>query len=145
MDGLRMLAALSFMALAAGCATPPASTAMDTAAKRFETEPGTGAIYVLRGSDAAFAAAVEVKLDGMPLVWLGRRDYVRIDAPPGRRRITCGEADTLHLVDLAAGQMVFVEAILQTGWMTPRCNLILLDELNGRERVTQGTRVMARG
>ncbi|TXL70132.1 hypothetical protein FHP25_36020 [Vineibacter terrae] len=136
---------LASIVLAACAPTAPATTAMDVDAKRFETAPGTGAVYVLRGSDSAFLTGLELKLDGAPLAWLGRRDYVRIDSPPGRRRITCGEGDTLYLADVAAGQTLFVEAIIQVGWMTPRCSLVPLDDLNGRERVMMGTRVATPG
>ena len=128
-------------ALAACTSDPAATTARDTA---FETNPGAGTIYVVRGRDAVFLAGAPVRLDGQPVASLRRLDYVKLDVPPGQHRITCGDADTSHVVDIEPGRLAFVEALLHVGWMAPDCSLLLLDDHNGRQRVMEGDRVAPR-
>jgi hypothetical protein len=138
----KALLVLGLGAVLAACTSDlPATTALDTEAKKFEPNPGAGAIYVVRGRDAVFLAGVPVKLDGQPIASLRRDDYVRVDVPPGEHRITCGDADTTQVVQIEPAQAAFIEALLHVDWLAPRCALRSLDDLNGRERVMTGKRV----
>ncbi|HEX2891399.1 hypothetical protein [Vineibacter terrae] len=132
---------LGLGAVLAAC-TPdhPATTALDADAKRFEPNPGAGAIYIVRARDAVFLAGVPVQLDGQPVASLRRDDYARVDVPPGQHRISCGDTNTTQVVQVAPSQVAFVEAKLQVGLLAPSCALQPMDDVSGRERVMSGKR-----
>lgn len=130
-------------ALSACTPDAPATSAGDAEAKRFETQPGMAAVYVVRASDM-FVLGAAVSINGQAPVMVGRRDYLRVDVPPGPSRIVCGEGDTTHVLNLAAGQTAFIEAAVTAGFVTGRCVLIPRDDANGRELVMSGRRLAPR-
>lgn len=138
----KLVIMLGIAAALAACASEP--PAPGPVSERFEANPGAGAIYILRARDPVFLAGVPVKLDGQPVASLRRDDYVRVDVPPGQHRIVCGDADTAHVVDMGPGRTAFVETQLRVGWLAPSCTLMSVDDLNGRQRVMAGKRVVPR-
>jgi hypothetical protein len=128
------------LALAACAASPPPT---DANSRLLPPDGGAAAIYITRGLDPVVLAGAPVRLDGQQVASLRRHDYVRLDVPPGQHRVGCGDSDTAHVVDVAPGRAAFVEALLRVGWMGPLCSLLPLDDVNGRQRVLDGTPVRA--
>lgn len=134
----RSLIALFFAAaalLAAGCAsTPQATREHDAQAKRFETHPGTAAVYVYRSGRDRLADASVLYLDGRIIGDTLPGAYFRIDAQPGRRVLHGAGADLGRIpFDARPGRLYFIETHVVEGQSQFRT----VPEEIGRERVAK--------
>ncbi len=77
-----------------------------------------------------------VEIDGAPFGQNASYTYLHAELPPGRHSITvrAENTDTLEF-DAEAGKNYFVQQQVKLGWITPRTELHLVPESDGREGV----------
>jgi len=130
--------------LLAGCAGgPPAPPQADQEAKRFDAPPpGKGALYVYRPGFMGLAQAIDVTTVGTT-VRLGSRTYVRLEAPPGPVEVDCkvGEKNGTGQLQIADGQIRYVEVSMTIGWWTPGCEVAEVPPDEGRAAVLLARRI----
>jgi hypothetical protein len=104
---------------------------MDAEAKRFGTNPGMGALYVVRGSDESIGYGLYLGLDARAIATLSQNTYTRLDLTPGPHMLTCMGGGAPLVVEIVAGQPAFIEAAS----VRSRCLMMPLDQTTGRARV----------
>ena len=112
MRNVRVVAAAitTMLALLAGCAaTPEASLSSDADAKRFDSAPNAGIVYIYRPIGAGH---------GVSTIWVNGRlvgetlpqTFFRVPVRPGRTRISASAGDTGRLeIDTQVDGVYFVE------------------------------------
>ena len=114
--------------LLAGCATVPmAGTGADAEGKRFDPPPpGRSVLYVYRGSMLGTESIFNIADNQQPVGALADRTWIRIDVAPGPHVIACSIQSYAPLtqdpaqaatVNLAPGEMRFVEAVISNYWI----------------------------
>jgi hypothetical protein len=126
-----------------GCATVPVmEEAQNTSGKRFEPIPERGVLYVYRESPFGLAVTLPTSLDGRLIGPLGSDTWYRMEVTPGRHDIACHAGNTgTAAVDVAAGEVRFVEVAIQMGFMQPRCRVFVPTDEVGRKSVLGGKRL----
>ncbi|TXL77685.1 hypothetical protein FHP25_09695 [Vineibacter terrae] len=123
---------LSCAAILGACTpNPPVTTVTDADAKRFGTNPGMGALYVVRTNDEMSAYGLDLGLDTRSIATLGQNTYTRVDLASGPHTLTCRGARAPLVVQIMSGQPTFIDAALMQG----RCVMAPLDQASGRARV----------
>ena len=119
----QLLLALLLAACASGQATPQQS---DEDAKRFSPPaPEKGALYLYRPGYLVFPKAVDVAIVGGASGQLGPNNYIRLEGPPGQVEIDCkvGDKTGAAQVQIANGQIRYVEVSMVVGWWSPGCEV----------------------
>jgi hypothetical protein len=141
---LTALARITLIALALGaCATlPTMDEAENAAGKRFEPVLERGVLYVYRESPFGLAVVLPTSIDGRMIGSLGSDTWYRLEVTPGSHEIACHAENTGRTsVDVAAGQVRFVEVAIQFGFMQPRCRVFVPTDEVGRKSVMGGRRL----
>ncbi|MFO1087156.1 MAG: DUF2846 domain-containing protein [Reyranellaceae bacterium] len=132
--------------LLSACATAPlASVEADKQGKAFQALPQQAALYVYRESIFGAATSVSVELGQQKLGRLTADTWMRLDLDPARYSVRCTtmENSDTATVDLAAGQVRFLEVAMRVGWTWPRCAVVETDASEGRSAVLSGRRAVA--
>jgi hypothetical protein len=132
--------------LLSACASPHlASVEADKQGKAFQALPQQAALYIYRESIFGAATSVSVELGRQPLGRLTADTWMRLDLDPARYAVGCAtmENSDTAVVDLAAGQVRFLEVAMRVGWTWPRCAVVEVDGSEGRSAVLSGRRAVA--
>jgi hypothetical protein len=143
---MRHLWLVTWAVLVSACATTPlASVDADRQGKTFQALPQQAALYIYRESIFGAATSVSVELDHQPLGRLTADTWMRLDLRPARYTVRCAtmENSDAAVVDLAAGQVRFLEVAMRVGWTWPRCAVVEADASEGRSAVLSGRRAVA--
>ncbi|MBM3621099.1 MAG: DUF2846 domain-containing protein [Alphaproteobacteria bacterium] len=144
---MRVIAALTRVSLIAlalsACATlPRMDEAENAAGKRFEPVLERGVLYVYRESPFGFAVVLPTSIDGRMIGSLGSDTWYRLEVTPGSHEIACHAENTGKMsVDVAAGEVRFVEVAIQMGFIQPRCRVFVPGDAVGRKSVLGGKRL----
>lgn len=132
--------------LLAACATAPLAPAdADRKGRSFRALPQQAALYIYRESILGAATSVSVELGQQKLGRLTADTWMRLDLDPAQYTVRCTtmeNADTA-VVDLAAGQVRFLEVAMRVGWTWPRCAVVETDASEGQSAVLSGRRAVA--
>lgn len=143
---MRHLWLVAWALLLSACATAPlASVEADKQGKAFQALPQQAALYIYRESIFGAATSVSVELGRHKLGRLTADTWMRLDLDPAQYAVRCTtmeNADTA-VVDLAAGQVRFLEVAMRVGWTWPRCAVVETDASEGRSAVLSGHRTVA--
>jgi len=127
--------------------TPPnvplASEKADTAAKRFQSQPGKASIYVMQ--EYTFTGQVklfQVSLDGKDQGKLTPGTYFLFMVPPGKHEVSSKEeesrgTETIYAVE---GGIYYLEIRPKSGMKATSTNLFRIDQQRGRHLVLEGRR-----
>ena len=144
MGAFTALVRASLIALTmSACATlPRMDEAENTAGKRFEPVLERGVLYVYRESPFGFAVVLPTSIDGRMIGSLGSDTWYRLEVAPGSHEIACHAENTGRMtLDVAAGEVRFVEVAIQMGFIQPRCRVFAPSDEVGRKSVLGGKRL----
>jgi hypothetical protein len=143
-----MALAISMATLAiAGCTAPVPMAAPDAnaAGKTFEAPPpGKSALYIFREGRFNAAYLLTAHVGQRTLGQLGADTWFRIDVEPGMQSLRCttSESSEQLQLQLAPGDVRFVEIAARLGWMAPRCAIFEVSNEKGRTAVLGGQRAV---
>ena len=135
---------LSTLALAACAGGTPAPQQADQDAKRFgPPAPDKGALYIYRPGWLVLAKAVDVAIVGGATAQLGSNNYIRLEGPSGQVEVDCriGAKNGAAQVQIAEGQIRYVEVSVTMGWWTPGCEVAEVPPDKGQAAVLIAKRV----
>ena len=137
--------ALAVIVLASGCASVNMAPAeADNAAKTYAVKPGTGNIYVYRNEILGAAVTLPVELNGKPVGATGSKTFLLLPVAPGKHTLgSKGETGSTLVVDVAAGQNVFVWQEVKMGMWSAGSLLQVVDEATGKAGVAECKLVQA--
>ena len=131
--------------LLAGCITPLPPTPQDLQAKRFETLPDKGVIYVIRPLPDFSNDPVPITLGDHEQITTYPGTYYRWEVEPGVHRIDGFGADNGRIaVRAEAGQLYFVQQRVSTFFRNPQSYFALVPEPHGRAAVNRAELVGGR-
>ena len=136
----------ALVVLLSACSTAPlAPVEADKQGKAFQALPQQAALYIYRESILGAATSVSVDLGRQPLGRLTADTWIRLDLDPAQYAVRCTtmENSDTAVVDLAAGQVRFLEVAMRVGWTWPRCAVVETDASEGRSAVLSGRRAAA--
>ena len=139
----QLMPALMLAACAGGT---PAPQQADQEAKRFgPPSPDKGALYVVRPGWYGFAQRVGVAIPGGASAQLGANSYLRLEGPPGQVEVGCkvGDKTGTAQVQMADGQVRFVEVSMTFGWWSPGCEVAEVPPDKGQAAVLLAKRIEA--
>jgi hypothetical protein len=104
--------------------------------------PGQGALYVYREGIFGAAVMMSVSAGQRALGALAPDTWFRVDLDPGQYDIRCsgGENSDSKIIQLAAGEIRFVEMAIRLGLMAARCAVFETTPEKGRAAVLAGRR-----
>jgi len=142
---------LGFLAAAgmalAGCTAPVpmASPEANAAGQSFQPPPpGQAALYIFREGRFNAAYLLTAWVGQRQLGQLGADTWFRIDAEPGAQSLRCttSESSELLQVQLAPGEIRYVEIAARLGWSVPRCAISEVSREQGQAAVRKGQRAL---
>lgn len=140
----KAILALVLGLMVSACASVPmAPQDADASGKSFAPPaPGQAALYVYREGIFGGALALNVSMGQRLLGALGPDTWFRVDVPPGTYDIRClgQEASDSKMIELAVGEIRFVEAAMRLGFVAARCAVFEVDAAKGRQAVLSGKR-----
>jgi hypothetical protein len=133
--------ALVFLILFGGCsAVQKATIEADAQAKTITVPADKALVYIVRPSPFGLAIRFNVNCDGSYVGATGGQRFIYTYQNPGVHEFTSKSENTAKLsVDLAAGQIYYIEQIPQMGIIMARNKLNLLDEVTGKEKLSACT------
>jgi len=140
---MRSMAVLTGLLLVAACqAVPLAPPDSDAAGKRFDPPPpGQSALYVVREGNFNSAFAHHISVGSRVAGSLGSRQWLRIDVEAGKHVVRCqGENVVTTPIEVAAGDIRFLEVTAIMGWNSARCRMREIDAATGRNQVLSSRR-----
>ena len=143
---MRHLWLVAWALLLTACASAPlAPVEADKQGKAFQALPQQAALYIYRESIFGAATSVSVELGRQKLGRLTADTWMRLDLDPAQYAVRCTtmENSDTAVVDLAAGQVRFLEVAMRVGWTWPRCAVVEADASEGRSAVLSGRRAAA--
>jgi hypothetical protein len=135
---------LPVLLLAACAGGPPAPQQADQEAKAFgPPAPDKGALYIYRPGWLGLAKAIDVTVVGGATAQLGSNNYLRLEGPPGPVEIDCrmGDKNGAAQVQIADGQIRYVEVSVTMGWWTPGCDVAEVPPDKGQSAVLIAKRI----
>lgn len=133
--------------LAAGaCAqVPMADQQADQEGRRFDPPaPDKGALYIYRSGLMGLARPIDVAIAGGASAQLASDTYVRLEGPPGPIEIDCRIGDNTggNQIQIADGQVRFVEVSMKVGVLLPGCEVNEVSPGQGQAAVQNSRRVI---
>jgi hypothetical protein len=123
--------------LLAGCITPLPPTPRDLQAKRFETLPDKGVIYVVRPLPDFSDEPTPITLGDFAQITTYPGTYYRWEVEPGVQRIDGFGVDNGRIaVRVEAGRLYFVEQRVSSLFRNPQSFFALIPEPHGRAAVS---------
>jgi len=139
---------LAFTVLLVGCATVPLATdEQDNQAKQFKTSMEHSTIYLVTGASEFILAGshnvFNVSVDGQDATGLAQWTYTVVTVPGGKHtvRVQGPENQSKLVLDTVPGTVVMVQVRVTPGWMSGRADLIIVDEVRGKELVQKSKMV----
>jgi hypothetical protein len=124
--------------LLAGCAAPLPPTPQDLQAKRFETLPDKGVIYVVRPLPDFSDDPTPITLGDFAQITTYPGTYYRWEVEPGVHRIDGFGVDNGRIaVRAEAGRLYFVEQRVSSFFRNPQSFFALIPEPHGRAAVSR--------
>ena len=122
----------------AGCISPLPPTPQDLQAKRFETLPDKGVIYVVRPLPDFSEYPTPVTLGDFAQITTYPGTYYRWEVEPGLHRIDGFGVDNGRIaVRVEAGRLYFVEQRVSAMFRNPQSLFTLIPEPHGRAAVNR--------
>jgi len=134
-------AALLVAGAVGGCsAVGTMSPEADQGAKALKPPEGKALVYVVRPASLGLAVSMEVKCDDRSVGTTGGKRFVYTVVEPGEHLIR-SKAENWSEVKLSAeaGKTYFLEQKVRMGFLAARNTLVLLEEAEGRQKLTQCT------
>jgi hypothetical protein len=133
--------AIVFVILMTGCSAVQKATAeADAHAKTLSTLSDKALVYIVRPSPFGLAIRFNVMCDGTYIGATGGQRFIYTYQTPGMHEFTSKAENTAKLsIDLAAGQVYYIEQIPKLGIIMARNSLNLLDEATGKEKLSACT------
>jgi len=103
---------------------------------------GQSALYIYREGIFGSALTLSVSMGQRLLGALAPDTWFRVDVPPGTYDVRCTapEASDSKLIQVAAGEIRYVEVAMRMGFVTGRCAVFEVDAAKGRQAVSGGKR-----
>jgi len=139
-----LLLSLSTLMLAGCGGSTLAPQQADQEGKQFDPPaPGKGALYIYRAGWFGAAHAIDVSLAGGATARLGPNRYMRVEGPPGPVEVDCrvNDKNGASQIDIADGQIRFVNVEMTMGWWTPGCEVAEVPPAKGQAAVRASQRV----
>ena len=92
---------------------------------------------------SALARSVDVAIVGGATAELAPNSYIRLEGPPGPVEVDCkvGDRTAAGQVQIADGQIRFVEVSMTMGWWTPGCEVAEVPPDKGQAAVLIAKRI----
>jgi hypothetical protein len=128
---------IAFVFLLVGCsAVQKATIEADAQAKTLAVPTGKALVYIVRPSPFGLAIRFNVMCDGTYIGATGGQRFIYTYQNPGKHQITSKSENTASLeIELAAGEVYYIEQIPKMGLIMARNSLNLLDEPTGKEKL----------
>ncbi len=131
--------------LTSGCASVPmADASKDSQAKQFATPHDGSNIYVYRNESIGMVAKMSVVIDGRMAGDTAAQTYLLLHVTPGKHTIVSkSETDSMLDITTDNGKNYFVWQEVKMGMWSPRSQLHLMDDEQGKTGVSECKLVFA--
>ena len=132
-----MVSGIILVVLLTGCsAVQKASFEADADAKTLTIPIDKALVYIVRPNPLGLAVRFNVSCDGTYIGATGGQRFIYTYQDPGKHEIVSKAENTAKLeIELAAGEVYYIEQIPRLGFIMARNKLSLLDETKGKEKL----------